>query len=117
MIVKLKSLVPALFLSCLSVHGQDIQVTAKEIQETWIGKTLTGTTANGAVMQVDGVATLSAGSTFDSGSWRLAENGYCTTWKKIRAGQERCFTAIRSGSKVTVNNPDGTISGYFTDIK
>ena len=47
----------------------------------------------------------------------IVENGYCTTWKKIRAGQERCFTARRNGTNITMLNPDGSVSGTFTDIK
>ena len=114
--------IPALFLLLGSVaSAQDQPVTAKEIQETWVGKVLAGTAANGAAvtmaMQADGSASLTAGSTSDSGTWRVLENGYCTTWKKIRAGQERCYSASRSGAKVTVLNPDGSVSGYFTDIR
>jgi hypothetical protein len=112
-----------LALSSLGMHAQaqEVSVTGKEIQDNWVGKTLLGTAANGApvtmVLSADGTATLSAGSTNDFGTWRAAENGYCTTWKTIRAGQERCFTTRRSGSKVTVLNPDGSVSGQFHEIK
>ena len=85
-----------------------------------MGKTLVGSTANGGkvtmVLTSDGTAQLS-GEANDAGSWRVSENGYCTTWKKIRAGQERCFTARRNGTNITVLNPDGSVSGTFTDIK
>jgi len=105
----------------MQAQAQEAPVTGKEIQDTWVGKTLLGTAANGApvtmVLSADGTATLSARSTNDSGTWRAVENGYCTTWKTIRAGQERCFTARRSGSKVTVLNPDGSVSGQFDEIK
>ncbi|MEO8305656.1 MAG: hypothetical protein ABI724_16210 [Betaproteobacteria bacterium] len=65
----------------------------------------------------DGTAQLSAGRTNDSGTWRLSDTGYCTTWKTIRAGQERCFSASKSGDRITVLDPDGSVSGYFTEIK
>jgi len=96
-------------------------VTAAEIQETWVGRTLVGTTASGAPATVklaaDGSASVTAGSTSDAGTWRSSERGYCTTWKNIRGGQERCFTVTRAGAKMTVFNPDGSVSGYFTDIR
>ena len=99
-------------------YAQEQLVLPKEIQDTWVSRTLIGTTANGARatlrLQPDGTASLAAGSTSDTGSWRLSEQGYCTTWKNIRAGQERCFTVRRVGAKMTVFNPDGSLSGQFT---
>jgi len=101
--------------------AQDQFVTGKEIQDTWVGKALVGTTANGAAVTMrlaaDGSASLSVGSTSDSGTWRATEQGYCTTWKNIRSGQERCFTVKRAGTKATVFNPDGSVSGQFSDIR
>ena len=103
------------------VRAQDIPVPGKEIQAEWTGRTLTGRTAKGAAVTMkllaDGTATLAVGNTSDSGTWRAPETGYCTTWKTIRAGEERCFTVRRSGSKLTVFNPDGSVSGYFDEIK
>lgn len=104
-----------------SALAQDGPVSGKEIQETWVGKELLGTTASGAKvsMKIDanGKAALSAGNTSDTGTWRLTEQGYCTTWSTIRAGQERCFTVTRSGSVFKVLNPDGSLSGSFHSIK
>jgi hypothetical protein len=101
--------------------AQDMSVSAKEIQETWIGKELIGTTASGAKawlrLEPGGAASVTAGTTSDTGTWRLSDTGYCTTWITIRAGQERCFTVTKSGSTFRVNNPDGSLSGYFTSIK
>lgn len=82
-----------------STHAQDGPVSPKEIQETWVGAELTGTTASGASASLklgrDGTAAVSAGNTRDAGTWRASETGYCTTWNTIRAGQERCFTLVR----------------------
>src|ERR1041384_3387396 len=82
---------------------QEVAMTPKEIRDQWVGRTLVGTSANGGkvtlMLRSDGSADLS-GAANDSGTWRVSENGYCTTWKKIRAGQERCFTAHRSGTKI-----------------
>jgi hypothetical protein len=101
--------------------AQDGPVSAKEIQDTWVGKELIGTTASGSKtflrLESDGNASVSAGSTNDTGRWRISENGYCTTWKTIRAGQERCYTVTRMGSTFRVANPDGTVGGFFNYIK
>ena len=89
-------------LAFVSLHwnvalAQDGPVSPKGIKELlgWVGTSL-GTTAGGARsalrLEPDATASVSAGSTNDTGTWRLWENGYCTTWKTIRAGQERCFT-------------------------
>jgi len=101
--------------------AQDEPVPPSEIKESWVGKTLVGATASGAPATLrllpDGSASVSAGSTSDTGTWRVSEQGYCTTWKNIRSGQERCFTVKRAGTKMTVFNLDGSVSGYFTEIK
>lgn len=112
-----------MFLSSVLVpaYAQEQPVTPKEIQDTWVSKTLVGTTAGGAPatvrLQPDGTAWLTAGSTNDTGTWRLSEEGYCTTWKNVRAGQERCFTVRRAGTRMSVFNPDGSLSGQFTEIR
>ena len=101
--------------------AQEAPVSAKEIQDSWVGKDLTGTTASGARaamrLEADGKASVSAGNANDTGTWRLSENGYCTTWKTIRAGQERCFTVVKAGELFKVLNPDGSLSGQFSSIK
>jgi hypothetical protein len=101
--------------------AQEAPVTPKEIEDTWVGRTLVGTTAAGAPVTLmllsGGAAAVGAGSTSDTGTWRLSDSGYCTTWRTTRAGQERCFTARRAGTKITVHNPDGSLSGTFTEIK
>ncbi|MBP7566044.1 MAG: hypothetical protein KA795_08555 [Burkholderiaceae bacterium] len=106
----------------MSTQAQDGPVTAKEIQDTWVGKELTGTIpSSGAPVQVrldaDGKAYMHAGRTNDTGTWRLSENGYCTTWVRTRPGQERCFTVVRAGTTFNVLNPDGSLSGQFTGIR
>ena len=112
----------SLFL-CLALNAmaQDATISGKEIQESWVGKTLIGTTSGGAPvamkLMADGTATLSVGRNYDTGTWRIDENGYCTTWKTIRAGQERCFTTRKAGTGVTVLNPDGSVSGQFHEIR
>jgi hypothetical protein len=115
---------PLLLVLCCAMEqpsAQETPVTPKEIQDTWIGRELLGSAASGAPvvmrLEADGSASLTAGSTADKGTWRLSETGYCTTWKVIRAGQERCYTVLRSGSSLRVLNPDGTLSGQFASIR
>lgn len=118
-----RTLAAACLLASVSGTGlaQEAPVTPKEIEDTWVGRTLVGTTAAGAPAMLKlmpgGVAAVSAGSTNDTGTWRLSDSGYCTTWRTIRAGQERCFVVRRAGTKITVQNPDGTLSGTFTEIR
>jgi len=104
--------------------AQDGQLSASDIQTGWIGKTVQGTIASGPaagkplefIMNADGTATVSGAAT-DTGTWRLSDKGYCATWKKIRNGQERCFTVLRKGSEHHVINPDGTTSTVVTQIR
>lgn len=111
---------PLVFL-CTTAFAQEHPVPAKEIEETWVGKTLEGTTTGGAAVTMtlgkDGNAQLNAGKTRDTGTWRVWEQGYCTTWRNIRAREERCYTVRRSGGKLVVFNPDGSVSGQFSEFK
>lgn len=94
----------------------------KEIQEAWVGKTLNGTTGAGRsfVMKFspDGTIEISGDAANDTGTWRLSDNGYCATWKQIRAGTERCFTVLRYGNgEMRVNNPDGSVAAHVQKIE
>ena len=108
----------------MSVLAQNVLLTPKDIQATWVGKTMVGAVGSGPVigkrieftMNPDGTALVS-GAAVDTGTWRLSEQGYCATWKKIRGGQERCFTVIRKGSELEVINPDGTLSTTINEIR
>ena len=101
--------------------AQEEIVSVKEIQATWIGKTLTGQLPNGGPVSMqlrpDGTGKLVVSAIPYQGVWRLSESGYCTAWSGIRAGQERCFTVKRSGSAFVVINPEGTEGGRFTAIE
>jgi hypothetical protein len=47
----------------------------------------------------------------DAGHWRLWEKGYCTAWRRMRQGAERCFTLDRTADgQYRIYKPDGTIS-------
>ena len=107
-----------------SLRAQDALLTPLEIQSAWVGKTvialIAGGPSKGKVVELqlkaDGSADL-AGSFVDSGTWRLSDKGYCATWKKIRAGQEGCFTVVRKGSELQVLNPDGSPNSIVTAVR
>ena len=102
-----------------AAHAQSAPVAPAEIRDKWTGRTLQGRTPGGAAVSMtfgaDGKAAL-AGAATDAGTWRVSESGYCTTWNRIRAGQERCFTVRRAGGRIEVFNPDGSLSGTFDDL-
>lgn len=103
------------------VSAQERALTPDEVKEMWVGKVAIGVTTMGAPvelrLQADGTASVVAGATVDSGTWRPFDKGFCTTWKKIRANQERCFTGVVKDSVTTVFNPDGSAAGKYTDFK
>jgi hypothetical protein len=106
------------------VCAQSGLLSPKDIQTTWVGKTMVGTVGTGPAagkpieftMNLDGTTVL-AGVSIDTGTWRLSESGYCVTWEKLRSGQERCFTIIRKGTDYLVNNPDGSLSATITELR
>ena len=108
----------------MPVGAQDGRLSPQDIQAAWVGKTVVGIIGSGPSagnsiefkMNADGTAAVS-GAAVDTGTWRLSELGYCATWKKIRSGQERCFTVIRKGSEQQVINPDGSVNTKLTQIR
>ena len=97
-------------------------VTPKEIQDTWVGKTITTSTGTGRTFTMkfvaDGSISIAGDAFADTGTWRLSSDGYCVTWKQIRAGTERCFTVTRfRNGEIKVSNPDGSASGYISKIE
>lgn len=103
------------------VSAQERVLTPDDVKETWVGKAAIGITTTGTPvelrLQADGTASVVAGAMVDSGTWRLFEKGFFTTWKKIRANQERCFSGVVKDSEVTVFNPDGSSAGKYTEFK
>ena len=121
-----KRFIRAAALGCLigaatAASAQVPLVGNQEMQELWVGKTLSVSFPNGTSGQLqfkpDNSIHLS-GTLNDSGTWRWHEpSGYCATWKTIRKGQERCFTVKRNGNDYVVMNPDGSVSGTVVGIK
>jgi len=104
--------------------AQDMALSPQDIQSTWVEKTVTGTIQGGPLagktiemqLKADGSVAIN-GAIADTGTWRLSDNGYCATWKKIRAGQERCFTVVRKGVEQHVMNPDGTLNTVVSRVQ
>ncbi len=113
-------------LCCLALGGgfaaaQDGPVSNTELKEKWIGKTLSVIFPNAytAKLQLEHDFTMQiSGGLSDVGRWRWNEpTGYCATWNKLRAREERCLTVSRKGTEYQVFNPDGTLNGTVTGIK
>jgi hypothetical protein len=113
-----------LLMTWMPASAQDGPVSSQDIQASWVGKTMVGTVGSGPAagkpveftMYADGSAAVS-GAAVDTGTWHLSDQGYCATWKKIRGGQERCFTVIRKGAELQVINPDGSLNTTVTQIR
>lgn len=105
-------------------QAQDATLSSEDIRAAWTDKTVVGTLVGGPLggrsiefqLKSDGTATLS-GAVTDTGTWRLPGQGYCATWTKIRAGQERCFTVVRKGNDTLVVNPDGSVSTLISAVR
>ncbi len=84
-----------------------------QIQNLLVGKKVLGQASNGSIfdfqMNSDFTATTSAAGG-DTGRWRLSEDGYCSTWTKIRQGKEACFKVSKVGANYFVDGPDGSRS-------
>jgi len=107
-----------------AAQAQDTNLSPQEIRATWIDKTITGVIQGGPLagksvemhLKSDGSADIE-GAISDSGTWRLSNQGYCATWRKIRGGQERCFVVVRKGTEQHVFNPDGSLSTIVSQVR
>lgn len=102
-------------LSAPACWAQDGLLTPQEIQQTLVGKKFRATLVPSGVvtqfeMRANGtVQTFWPGGN-DSGTWRLDDKGYCTTWRKMRDGKEGCFTIRRQGDMLEFLNAEGVVS-------
>jgi len=91
-----------------------------EIKQAWVDKKVFSRGSTGAFfdfyLRSNGSAEVVGNSGSDSGTWRLSDTGYCTTWKKIRAGTERCFTVVKKGSSLIVFNPDLSVAAEVLKV-
>jgi len=111
--VSIALLLAASTLAVQPAFSQDVPMSGEEVRKAWAGKKVFGRSTTGGLLdfflRADGTASVSVGNLADEGTWRATENGYCATWKKIRAGQERCFTVVRRGGTVLILNPDQSV--------
>lgn len=114
----------ALAFLAVGVQAQETSLSSDEIRAAWVDKTVAGTLVGGPLggksveiqLKSDGSVSIS-GAVTDTGTWRLPGQGYCATWTKIRAGQERCFTVVRRGTDTLVINPDGSVSTLVSAVR
>lgn len=90
------------------------KVGPDEVQQALVGKVWEVELPDGSSaterFNADGTVTIHGGLN-DKGYWRLWEEGYCTTWFRMRNGAERCFTLDRTADgKYRVYKPNGEIS-------
>lgn len=101
------------FLMASAAFAQDQAMTGEQVKAALVGKKVFGRSTTGGLvdfhMRADGTSDVAVGTMTDTGVWRITDNGYCTTWKKIRPGQERCFTVVKRGDKTLILNPDGSL--------
>ncbi len=80
------------FVVAAQAIGAGPTISLKEIEDAWVGKSAVGTNGAGAPMtlklQSDGTASVTYGKNYDTGVWRLSEEGFCAKWRAIRAGEE-----------------------------
>lgn len=105
----------ALVTAALPAWAEDaVKVGPDEVKSQLVGKVWQVKLPDGGSavenFKADGTVTISGGLN-DRGYWRLWEEGYCTTWFRMRNGAERCFTLDRTADgQYRVYKPDGDIS-------
>jgi hypothetical protein len=98
-----------------------VKVGPDEVQKALVGKIWQVELPDGSPatesFNADGTVSIKGGLN-DRGYWRLWEEGYCTTWFRMRNGAERCFTLDRTADgKYRVYKPDGDISMTILSTK
>ena len=97
-----------------SASGALAAMSAAEVEKKIIGKSFKFQTTSGATGKVKhskGGKSRLSNTNFDpsrdSGTWRMKGNRHCVSWKKIRGGEEKCFTYTDTGNG-TFRTHDGT---------
>jgi hypothetical protein len=91
-----------------------VPVGPEEVKRALVGRTWDVELPDGSSaveeFRADGTVEINGGLN-DVGTWRLWERGYCTTWRRMRNGAERCFTLDRTPEgHYRIYKPDGDIS-------
>ena len=102
------------------VQAQDQVVSGEQLKTMWVGKKVFARSAKGGLidlyLKADGTSQVAVGRMVDSGTWSPTETGYCARWKKIRAGEERCFTVVNRDGKLLVLELDGSLSTEILEV-
>jgi hypothetical protein len=97
------------------VLGPD-DVTKELAGKAWVVKLPDGSPAT-EWFNTDGTVRITGGL-MDEGRWRLWEKGYCTTWRRMRSGAERCFTLQRMpDGRIEIYKPNGNVSMTIVGFK
>jgi hypothetical protein len=101
-------------------------MTPDEIKTVWVGKKLllevpTNQAWSGYVhadlyLKTDGSVELQGSGWGHTGKWRLSNDGYCTTYKTLRNGAERCFTVVKNGPTASIVNPDKSVASRVVRV-
>lgn len=116
---------PTCLMICLAAFAlsgiarADEPMTATQVKEAMIGNTSIGTTSRGGPYWVfrreDGTQAIETDSGFsDEGNWHITEDGQmCSTWEKIRGGEEQCLKYFPLGNdRYRYTRPDGSEADF-----
>jgi hypothetical protein len=116
--MKLKALLAIAAVATIAISGTAIAATMisqADMEAAFKGKSFKdddgagniGTISYGADMTIkyDGKTGPQAGG--DSGTYKFDKGGYCSSWKKLRTGAEKCFTAEKIDSGYQLWTLDG----------
>jgi hypothetical protein len=97
-----------------SAQQAAVTVGPDEVERELVGKTWIVELPDGSPaiehFNTDGTVSI-IGGLMDEGRWRLWEQGYCTTWRRMRGGAERCFTLDKTADgQYRIYKPNGEIS-------
>jgi hypothetical protein len=67
------------------------------------------------VYHPDGKTEIDWGKGTDTGRYHISNGKFCAKWKKLRGGEERCFTVYQTGpDQYRFLNPDGSLNSDLT---
>jgi hypothetical protein len=97
-----------------SAEEAPVMVGPDEVERELVGKTWIVELPDGSPaiehFNADGTVSI-IGGLMDEGRWRLWAQGYCTTWRRMRGGAERCFTLEKTADgQYRIYKPNGEIS-------
>jgi hypothetical protein len=89
-------------------------LTGAEVMALFADKILTAVLPNGSTAELrlarDGTAA-ATGAVTDQGRWWPIESGYCSQWRTLSEGQERCFSVMRrADGAFDIVNPAGAVT-------